>query len=177
MKCPYCGSNNIIWDDKNGEIICASCGSVLDKIYYGEIYDESDPQVTLPKSAFPEFYKKVKRTKTWRRPVMRRRVVLYNGGYIRELSLNAVKLIENNEKFLILYDIIDRLPQFRTRDVRYKLAIGLYLFDINEFRRLKPLLDISEDYMAKLISKLKAKDREKIRKMIKKRLSEMMIHS
>ena len=173
MKCPYCGSKNIIWNEESGEVVCANCGAVLDRIYYAGSYQGDSETVTIPKSAFPDFYKKVERIKKWRRPAMKRRVVLYNGRYIRELSLNAVKIIESDEKYLILYDIIDSLPEFRGRDIRYKLAVGLYLFNKNEFEKLKPLLGISEDYMEKLLSKLKVKDREKIRKLLKEKLSEI----
>ena len=33
MKCPYCGSSNLIWDSNSGNVVCADCGSVLDTIY------------------------------------------------------------------------------------------------------------------------------------------------
>ncbi len=33
MICPECGSTNIIWDYKNGVLVCAECGIVIDRIY------------------------------------------------------------------------------------------------------------------------------------------------
>lgn len=33
MRCPYCGSRNVVWDYSTGSIVCAECGSVLDSIY------------------------------------------------------------------------------------------------------------------------------------------------
>ena len=39
MKCPYCGSSNLVWDGNTGTIVCANCGSVLDVIYE---YDASN---------------------------------------------------------------------------------------------------------------------------------------
>ncbi|RLG80601.1 MAG: TFIIB-type zinc ribbon-containing protein [Thermoprotei archaeon] len=32
-KCPICG-NTLIWDYQSGEVICSTCGYVVDRIYY-----------------------------------------------------------------------------------------------------------------------------------------------
>lgn len=32
--CPICGSREVVWDEYRGEIICSSCGTVIDQIYY-----------------------------------------------------------------------------------------------------------------------------------------------
>jgi len=33
-RCPVCGSTQVIWDEFRGEVICSSCGLVIDQIYY-----------------------------------------------------------------------------------------------------------------------------------------------
>ncbi len=33
MKCPNCGSSNIIWDFQKGYCVCSSCGLVIEPIY------------------------------------------------------------------------------------------------------------------------------------------------
>ncbi|MCC6061360.1 MAG: TFIIB-type zinc ribbon-containing protein [Desulfurococcales archaeon] len=33
-QCPKCGSKEIIWDPERGEVVCSSCGLVIDEIYY-----------------------------------------------------------------------------------------------------------------------------------------------
>ncbi len=33
LVCPECHSTNIIWDHKNGYVVCTNCGLVLDRIY------------------------------------------------------------------------------------------------------------------------------------------------
>jgi len=33
LVCPECHSTNVIWDYKNGYIVCTNCGLVLDRIY------------------------------------------------------------------------------------------------------------------------------------------------
>lgn len=37
LICPECHSTNTIWDYKNGYIVCANCGLVLDRIYIEHI--------------------------------------------------------------------------------------------------------------------------------------------
>ncbi|MCD6278370.1 MAG: hypothetical protein J7J11_01675 [Desulfurococcales archaeon] len=33
MRCPYCGSSNLVWDYQRGEVVCTTCATVIDKIY------------------------------------------------------------------------------------------------------------------------------------------------
>ncbi len=34
LSCPICGSVELIWNESQGEVVCGSCGTVLDKIYH-----------------------------------------------------------------------------------------------------------------------------------------------
>ncbi|AAK40619.1 transcription initiation factor IIB family protein [Saccharolobus solfataricus] len=48
MQCPACGSNEIIWDNKNGEIVCSNCGTIIDNIYYnGQNESESTEIISI----------------------------------------------------------------------------------------------------------------------------------
>ncbi len=33
MRCPWCGSTELVWDSERGDVICVKCGSVVDRIY------------------------------------------------------------------------------------------------------------------------------------------------
>ncbi len=33
MRCPWCGSTELVWDSDRGDVICVRCGSVVDRIY------------------------------------------------------------------------------------------------------------------------------------------------
>ncbi len=33
MRCPYCGSLEVMWDYERGDVICTACGTVIEKIY------------------------------------------------------------------------------------------------------------------------------------------------
>ncbi len=37
LICPECHSTNIIWDHRNGYIVCTNCGLVLDRIYVNQV--------------------------------------------------------------------------------------------------------------------------------------------
>ena len=173
MECPYCKSRNIIWDYTRGEIVCGNCGSVLDKIYsYAEDHDEEP--VFITKNSYIDFYKKAERTKKWVERIMGKRIVMYNGSYIREASLNVTKIIESNEKYLIIYDVINNIPQFRTKDIRYKLALALYLIDKEEFNKFKMSFGISEKYMEKILNTMSRKEKERIASLLKERLADFL---
>lgn len=172
MECPYCGSTEIIWDSK-GEIVCANCGSVLDRVYTtSTTYEE---QVAQPSIQYGLFCKIAKREREFKKMFGRnagrwRKTVIYNGAHVRETSLPATKLIESNEKFLIIYDFINNLPQFKTKTIKNKLAIGLYLFDKKIFEKYRRQLGVSEKYIKKLLTtELKTKDRTKIQEELKKK--------
>ena len=165
VKCPYCGSSNLIWDNKSGDIICAVCGSVIDKIYC-ESADIEEEIVIASSEVFKKHREQLKKIKETRE----KKMVIYNGSLIKESSLNAMKLIENNEKLLIIYDIIDN-STLKTRNIKYKLAIGLYLYDRNEFEKVEKSLGISEKYMKKILLRLKAKEKIRLKNMIRERLS------
>ncbi|WP_373279914.1 TFIIB-type zinc ribbon-containing protein [Metallosphaera hakonensis] len=32
-RCEYCGSNNLVWDQSRGIVVCGECGTVLENIY------------------------------------------------------------------------------------------------------------------------------------------------
>ncbi len=47
-RCPICGSTEIVWDEFRGEVVCSSCGLVMDQIYYtnrGFVEDLADKKI------------------------------------------------------------------------------------------------------------------------------------
>lgn len=179
MKCPYCGSLELVWDDKSGDVVCANCGSVIDKVYYlgGLFYNDDE---TIPITVGLNVPTSVKKYKEQLRLIKRKRkreMVIYNGSFIKESNLNVMKLIENNERLLIIYDIIDSLTVFKTRNPKYKLAIGIYLYNRSEFEKLKKSLNISERYMKKILAKLKAKEKAKLESSLRKRFKQSSLSS
>ena len=161
MRCPYCGSDKLVWRD--GQIVCSSCGSVIDRVYDGISFFEppapkSGTKYKVAKEEFP----------TWTN------VVYYNGAVVREDSLPALKLIESSEIFLLVYDMINSSPLFSTKTAKTKLAVGLYLYDKELFKKYRLYLGVSEKRVLKALSGVKRRDREKIRGELKKRMGEFL---
>lgn len=168
MKCPYCGSENLVWDYEHGNIVCSECGSVIDQIYSDFEFIDNEPVVTSL-SYYIDFKKKLdtyNRLKQLEDKIKKSKLVIYNGSNVKETSLNALKLIENNEKLLILYDVIDNIPMFRSKSIKYKLALALYFYDKKNFEKYVKNLNISPKYMSKLLSKIKIKDKIRIKELI-----------
>ena len=159
MRCPYCGSDKLDWRD--GQVVCSSCGSVIDRVYDGISFFEPPKQ----KPATKYEVKKVE-TPTWVNAVN------YNGAVVREDSLPALKLIESNEMFLLIYDTVNSF--FSTKTAKTKLAIGLYLYDIQLFKKYMMYLGVSEKRVLKALSGVKRKEREKIRELLRRRIEEYL---
>ena len=156
MKCPYCGSENLVW--REGQVVCSSCGSVIDRIYDGASFFEPikpkpATKYTVEKEEIP-IYKDV---------------VLDNGAVIRAESLPAIKLIESNELFLIIYDVVNSHPLFRSKTIKTKLAVALYLYDTRLFKKFKRILGMNEKRVLKVLASVKRDEREKLREKIRER--------
>jgi len=173
VECPYCGSRNIIWDYERGEIVCGECGTVFDKIYSFIEYRDEEP-IYISRVNYNSFYRKIGRINEWRERVVGRDIVLYNGAFINKESFDAAKIIESNEKYLIIYDIMNRIPKFKAKDIRYKIAIALYLVDKKEFDKFRLLFNIREKYLLKILNSMNRKDKEKLSDTLKNRLNEFM---
>ncbi|MGC9147936.1 MAG: TFIIB-type zinc ribbon-containing protein [Sulfolobales archaeon] len=56
-RCPVCGSTEVIWDEFRGEVVCSSCGLVIDQIYY--TYRNSNDRIAEDKPREKKDYKKI----------------------------------------------------------------------------------------------------------------------
>jgi len=169
----------LVWDNKSGDVVCSNCGAVIDKVYYlGGTFNNDNE--TLPVTVSLNVSTSMKTRKQQLKLIRRgreKRMVIYNGSFIKESNLNIMKMLENNERLLIIYDIIDSLSAFKTRNPKYKLAIGLYLYNRSEFERIKKSLNISERYMKKILAKLKAKERANLESLLRKRFRQFSLSS
>lgn len=190
MECPYCKSKNLVWDYKNGVIVCSSCGLVVDQIFDQSAYNDYEIEnISSSKYIIPqEIYLnkssnfisktnkildiniKVNRVKKSRKN-FEEKLIFYNGSIIRESSLISLKYIENNEKLFIVYDFIDRIPKFKDKHIKYKVALALYFYDIELFNKIEPMLGISKKYFRKILSTVKSKERAIIRSKIEELFS------
>ena len=157
LRCPFCGSENLIWDFATGSIICTSCGSVIDVIYEYE-NGHHNPTATYRRSSVVDAVLYKEKTAKNRRRLMlimsrtalysriRRRIrkerIVNEEAFIALAS--GVKpqrhLIEHrmDEKlrrrlatdlsYLVPYlEIVERDPVLSSRTFRGKVAIAMIL--------------------------------------------------
>jgi len=150
MKCPYCGSRNIVWDYARGDVICASCGSVLEKIYVieqptskefmqGALKDDcyrgrrNNKRVTVTKytSEYLKLMNKVKRSKRLRSVVIDseqlRKYVDGEGPPVKIFKRNPqdVQALLRDPKVKLVLEIMLRFPRLSSRTDRAKVALAL----------------------------------------------------
>ena len=184
MECPYCKSKNLIWDYKNGTIVCADCGAVLDQIYdesssFEEMESISGRYVSIYENFLSNYKSIVDRTNRIITENIKRnnrynkaqkfdkdRFLFYNGSIVRESSFLPLKYIENNERLLIIYDFIDRIPKFKDKHIRYKIALAVYFYDQNLFKKVEDKLGISKKYFKKILSSISTRERILIKEKI-----------
>lgn len=137
MRCPLCGSQNLVWDFERGEVVCASCGYVIEPIYvsneFRQVHEGSrrvvKGYVTLTKETrkFLELMKYVKSSgKELYIDWDSFREYVRTGKRVRVLKLR-VRPVPENLKDVVepVMKIIDRYPRLSSRTVRGKVAASL----------------------------------------------------
>lgn len=146
MKCPYCGSPEVVWDYERGDIICTTCGTVIERIY-----------VMNPSSSMNEDFETLKDIKSFDRMPKLSRTTKEYLKLLKELKhskrlsgkaridtarfMNYVKLGDNRVK-VIKVDVADttlmndakvnkvlrimkKYPRLFSRTDRAKVALAL----------------------------------------------------
>ncbi len=150
MRCPYCGSNDIVWDYVRGDVICASCGTVLERIYVTEQHISQElvqepvkirthkrygkyGRVTLTKytSEYLKLMDKVRRSKRLKNIVIDseqlRRYVEGEGPPVKIFKRNPQNVEEllKDPKVKLVLEVMLRFPRLSSRTDRAKVALAL----------------------------------------------------
>jgi len=160
MRCPYCGSNDIVWDYVRGDVICASCGTVLDRIYVTEQYtnpefvQESvkirarkkhrDKRVTLTKytSEYLKLINKIKGSKRLKNIVIdSEQLRRYVDGELPPIKIfkrnpQNVKALLKDPKVKLVLEIMLHFPRLSSRTDRAKVALALMALMLLTGRRI-----------------------------------------
>ncbi len=140
LRCPCCGSKNIIWDYSSGDIVCGDCGCVVGKIYEASRSTSLQEGVvrhgaTAPpsKHGIREALRVLRKTKP---------------GYV--INNDALKLYVDQHRHVRIYvrrdtsrlmstivsrhpcvkralTLMDNYPRLSSRTLRVKLAIAYYV--------------------------------------------------
>ncbi len=160
MRCPYCGSNNIVWDYVRGDVICASCGTVLERIYVTEQHISQElmqepartrthkrhgsRRVTITKytSEYLKLIDKVKRSKRLKNIVIDseqlRRYVDGEGPPVKIFKRNPqnVQMLLKDPKVRLILEVMLRFPRLSSRTDRAKVALALMALMLLTGRRI-----------------------------------------
>ncbi len=161
MRCPYCGSNDIVWDYVRGDVICASCGTVLERIYVTEQHANQElvqepvktrihkrygnnRRVTLTKytSEYLKLIDKVKRSKRLKNIVIDseqlRRYVDGEGPPVKIFKRNPqnVQTLLKDPKVRLVLEVMLRFPRLSSRTDRAKVALALMALMLLAGRRI-----------------------------------------
>jgi len=150
IKCPRCGSEEIIWDPERGEVICSSCGLVIDEIYYHprtfvelkrNVNEGGNRRSARKKSSREKpgeilsIYEKL--FGWWR---LRRNIDIdkdrllqfsregYNGRiFVHKKDRELQKLLEISPTLKKIYDYLENFPRLSSRTFRARLLISYIL--------------------------------------------------
>ncbi|WP_338600046.1 TFIIB-type zinc ribbon-containing protein [Sulfolobus tengchongensis] len=102
MECPICGSAEIIWNDKDGEVVCSKCGTVIDNIYYyNRNGDHNTTEVIIIDNSFYKDEIKIKQIRI--KKFLRNHISKKTDPY--EIILNSMLLDEEYRKiYKLLYE-------------------------------------------------------------------------
>ncbi|MEM1656708.1 MAG: TFIIB-type zinc ribbon-containing protein, partial [Sulfolobaceae archaeon] len=108
MKCENCGSSDLVWDRKNGNIVCSNCGLVIETIYDNTLINTEDEYIIISPNLFNNIRKE---TKDFIFNKFRKNIIYINGikHIIHEDSLIALDLVSRNLKVKKIYENINKL--------------------------------------------------------------------
>ncbi|HDN75534.1 MAG TPA: TFIIB-type zinc ribbon-containing protein [Acidilobales archaeon] len=158
MKCPNCGSRALIWDYSRGDVVCTSCGYVVERIYvtsYNSLTNECQEELRHSRYLKPLIKPiTVKYLKFMKSLSKLNGVKLDTDAVLRYLKGEAprVKIIkrELNEGLLRdslikkVFNVMRKYPRLNSRTDRAKLAIALIALNIvkESNRRLNDVMEV-----------------------------------
>lgn len=136
MRCPLCGSPNLVWDFERGEVVCTSCGYVVEQIYVSEtryvsetVRSDAKGYMTLSRET-KKFLELMKYVKVSRKELYidwdSFRQYVRTGRRVRVLKLRVRPIPKNlREAVDPVMKVIEKYPRLSSRTVRGKLAASL----------------------------------------------------
>jgi len=175
MRCPYCGSTNVVWDEERGEVVCMDCGSVIDRIYVlRKDYEERSPirsyqvrgnvGVSRATKEFMKLLDNVKHNKK-----LRGRAIIDSNSFFNYINgkIGRVKIIRLSTPYLLsirrnqevsqVLKLINKYPRLNSRTERAKIALALIAISFIKERQVS----VSE------VSRVTGLSRMHVRRLIK----------
>jgi transcription initiation factor TFIIIB Brf1 subunit/transcription initiation factor TFIIB len=168
MKCPSCGSANIVWKSKEGMIVCSDCGLVIDD----KVYDYRPTYLNEVKSTTSSLQynnEKIDNCKIIAKKVRILNNYKPNGSQSIAKSNNilALELLKMNSNALKIYNVMNDKGYLSGKQIKTKVAVSFYLsgYNSNRMKSILEKLQINEKYFRKTIKTLTMKEKIKIIEM------------
>ncbi|BDB97169.1 TFIIB-type zinc ribbon-containing protein [Saccharolobus caldissimus] len=165
LSCPVCGSSEIIWNEKKGEVVCGVCGTVIDIIYSYSMTESDTEEIVIDNKYYKDEIKiKESRVKEF----------MKNENNIRkineyEIILNSMLL---DKKYRIIYKILNE--EGILGGIKAKTKVGLLIYFRyaynNEYLKILEKLGIKKALIRKNIRKIGNK---KMRRVLDKIIEEI----
>lgn len=153
--CFSCGSKNLIWDYKNGFIVCTECGVVQEKIIINQTYTPND-QAIDGKNGYWNFIRK--KEKTYKKYMelhrklhkLKRKLEIDEKAFLNSMNMHSqIKTLTSertktaiqnamvDEKIrLIIEKVISKIPRLNSRTERGKIAAAMILAILWQNKRI-----------------------------------------
>ncbi|ARM75882.1 TFIIB-type zinc ribbon-containing protein [Acidianus manzaensis] len=157
MQCPYCGSTNLLWDIKNGTVICRDCASVIDSMYDYERYNNNEIVIDFNKLTINQNTKEFLSILDNIRYKNKYKIDLSNKNkYLTEDGIYALQLLNMDTSVRKIYDELTKYGYFSGKKIKTRVAISFYLsgYRGNKMRNILRKLHINEKYFKKITYKI-----------------------
>jgi len=167
MKCQCCGSEELVWDYKNGAVVCSSCGCVADIIYDAHTYSNNGSVNRVAERLYRlqrMVRRKMVKEAMKRFELEKRGYILVNGVVIHSRSLAALRIVESNsavkehvERGLRILEAFAPTKLSRSIRSRYALAYAVAKMMRNEDVSAKELtlFSIGKSTAARVVNEAK----------------------
>ncbi|HDD25809.1 MAG TPA: TFIIB-type zinc ribbon-containing protein [Acidilobales archaeon] len=184
MKCPECGSVELVWDYKGGCVVCSACGLVIDSIYVNQVNGFRDEGLENARMKAKEKVKTHKKLKVLGDQEMAKRFKLYmdllnnkrvklafetkaltefiygKRAPVKILVKRGTKIDESlKTRLSAIINIINKYPRLASRTDRAKYALAYMIYSlINtgriDFKEVTRKFNLSFAHARRLYSQL-----------------------
>jgi len=183
LTCPYCGSTNLV-QNPFGELVCASCGSVIDRTYSWDVtdyYRTSGLTLVITPKKLEYHMKKIQKesTNSHRKyeieyvdlecleKTQKNSIKSELEPFIQKININE---LISDERSLIAYDLVSRSGTLRTDLDRAIMALVIANGKEKTLKKLGKNWYI-EHYVNRVIKKVNSKKLLKLKILFDKRVT------
>jgi transcription initiation factor TFIIIB Brf1 subunit/transcription initiation factor TFIIB len=158
MKCDNCGSIYLIWDYKNGNVVCSMCGLVVESIYEGQYMQSQEDIIIISNNINIKLItKKYLKILSYNK-IFKNNYININNKikfYSKEAEI-ALDFLSRNNKVKLIYEKLNNTGVFSGKKIKTRVAISYYLagYRGKELENVLNILKINKKYFKKYLNKI-----------------------